>query len=95
MYKISFLKQVKKDLKKLDKKIIQLIQLTVIPAIKENPKEANKLKEQLNGFYSYHFRYSKTDYRIVYTVNDTELQVLIYKIGTRENFYKDIPNRFK
>jgi addiction module RelE/StbE family toxin len=94
MYKLLFLSQVKKDYKKLDKKVASMIREKYLPRIKKNPYAGEMLKGELNGFFSYHFRHGKVDYRIAYRIQVNDHIVQIFKIGKRENFYRDLGNRF-
>jgi addiction module RelE/StbE family toxin len=93
MYELKFLNLVKKDYKKLDKKIASLVKLEHLEEIKKDPYKAEKLKGDLSGFFAYHFKYNRVEYRISYTINESKNIVEIYMINKRENFYKDLKIR--
>ena len=93
MYDIIYYSQVKKDLKKLDKKLLLEIKEKHIHLLATNPYIGEKLKGKLSGAYSYHFKHAKVEYRIAYIIEEQIHIVQIYKIGKRENFYRDLENR--
>jgi len=83
MYNIKFEKRVKKDLKgvpreKLQKIIVEIENLTNNPY----PPSSTKLK----GRDAWRIRIG--DYRVIYTVNNNELLILVVKIGHRKDVYK-------
>ncbi len=95
MFKDRYHPQVKKDIKKLDKAIQRAIKDIHIPAILSNPFQYSRLKGNLSGIYSYHFRQLSNEYRICYIVNEQEQFVYILMIAKRENFYKLLEKRIK
>ena len=94
MYKDRYHPQVKKDIKKLDKTVQTAIKNIHISAILSNPFQYNRLKGNLSGIYSYHFR-QFNEYRICYIINEQEQVVYILMIAKRENFYKLLEKRIK
>jgi len=83
-YQIEFLKTARKELSKLPKDIQQRIALK-IEALRENPypPDSKKLK---NGDGRLRIRVG--DYRIIYSLEDEKLVVLVIKIGHRRNIYQ-------
>lgn len=92
MYEIYFGSAVKKDLKKLPKNIQNKVD-AVFALLSSNPKSGEGLGGEFLGFYSYHFKEQKTEYRIIYSIKDELLIVLIILVGTRENIYKQLKRR--
>jgi mRNA interferase RelE/StbE len=85
MYKILYKKSVEKDLRKLAtpqrKVIIAKIQAL---ATDPHPNGVTKLRGSSDLF-----RIRHTDYRIIYQVNDTQLIVMVVKVGHRREVYRD------
>lgn len=44
----------------------------------------------LRGFYTYGFKYHRTDYRIAYTINDAGQIVIVVLTGSHEKFYQQL-----
>jgi len=91
-YKVIFIEDVYKDLQKLDKSL-QIEILKVIKKLEENPYLGKPLKGNLKNFYKiYVFR---KKYRIVYTLEENNLIILIVGIGKRdkEKIYKIVEKR--
>jgi len=95
MYKIKAVKPVKKDIKKLHHKVVELIKEHYFPIIKEDPNQAENLSGKFSSLKSYHFKYSSVDYRIIYQILEEEKIIRILMIGTRENFYKKLKLRLQ
>ncbi|MCI1290152.1 MAG: type II toxin-antitoxin system RelE/ParE family toxin [Lactobacillus sp.] len=55
--------------------------------IANDPYSGGAKKGDLKDFYAYKFKYECTDYRIAYTIHDSEVIVVIVLVGKRENFY--------
>jgi mRNA interferase RelE/StbE len=86
MYKILYKKSVEKDLRKLaitQRKII----IAKIQALADNPHPIGATK--LRGSSDL-FRMRHTDYRIIYQINDSELIIMIVKVGHRREVYRDL-----
>ena len=92
MYQIYFGTAVKKDLRKLPKNIQSKID-GIFFLLSENPFLGEGLAGEFLGYYSYHFKNQKTEYRIIYNIKAKELIVLIVLVGTRENIYKQLKRR--
>lgn len=87
MYRIEYAKQVKKDLEKFPKRdrlaILEKIEsLTTMP----RPNGVISLKGKSAGYY----RIRMGDYRVIYTIEDKQLIILIVKIGQRGSVYSDL-----
>ena len=55
--------------------------------LSKDPHRYEELKGPLRGIRSYHFKYSKTQYRIAYRILDQKKEIEILLIKSRENFY--------
>jgi addiction module RelE/StbE family toxin len=93
MYRDQYHPKVKKDLKKLDKRLRQDIETLHIPAILERPEQGEELVGDLSGLRAYHFKYQKQAYRIAYVLDETAGMVFVMMIGKRENFYTVLKRR--
>ncbi len=93
MYRDQYHPKVKKDLKKLDKRLRQDIKTRHILAILEQPEHGEELVGDLSGLRAYHFNYQKQAYRIAYVMDETEGMVFVMMIGKRENFYTVLKRR--
>lgn len=95
MYKIETYSAVKKDIKKLDKKLKKEIKEKYFTDIEKDPFKATPLSYEFKGLWSYHFSYKGTQYRIVYEIYPKKSVVLIIMIRTREEFYETLKRRIK
>jgi addiction module RelE/StbE family toxin len=93
MYRDQYHPKVKKDLKKLDKRLRHEIETVHIPAILEEPEQGDELVGDLSGMRAYHFNYQKQTYRIAYVVDETVSIIFVMMIGKRENFYTILKRR--
>ena len=86
MYSIEFLKEAVEELKRLD----QVWQKRIINKLKilaTNPNRlANNIKP-LKGKYHDYFRLRIGDYRVIYSREETQLVILIIRIGHRKEIY--------
>lgn len=76
-----------KELKKIDKKMVQEIldYLEKRVATDENPRRLGKpLSNNLQGLWRYRVR----DYRIICSILDDELLVIALRVGHRKDVYK-------
>ncbi len=87
MYSIFIKKRAEKFISKAEKNLKILLK-SYLDNLSENLFMGEELKKDKKGIYSFHFKYSKTDYRIAYLIEQGELHILL--IGTRENFYKEL-----
>lgn len=81
-YKIFFKSSVWKDLKEIPDKDLSKI-LACIETLGKNPHQPSCKK--LSGQEKYRLRYG--NYRIIYSIQDSELTVWVVKIGHRKNVY--------
>lgn len=84
-YKIEFAPRVEKQLKKIPKDIRKLI-LERIEKLEKNPRPENI--EPLKGAEVGFFRIRQGDYRIVYSIEDHKLIVLVVRVVHRQEAYK-------
>jgi len=75
---------VKKDLKKLDKKKAKQIIEKLETDLCSNPGKHKMLTGRFSGLYSYRI----SDYRVIYSIIDSELIILVLQIGHRKSVYK-------
>ncbi len=93
--KIELLAPAGRYLKKLKDKRLKEIFAEKLEEIRENPLEIGESKiGDLEGIYTYGFRYQKVDYRIAYKIelNDDGTLTIVIMIGTHENFYASLKN---
>ena len=85
-----------KYLKKIKDKTLKGLFKDAIKEIVADPTVGDAKTGDLEGISTYDFRYSKTDYRVAYTVeyvNDETIVVIM--AGTHENFYKELKKYWK
>jgi mRNA interferase RelE/StbE len=82
-YEIEFKLSAQKSLEKLPKKIQKRIQ-GVITVLEANPLPP--IAERLKGRDAYRIRVS--DYRIIYSIENNKLLVLVVSIGHRREVYR-------
>ncbi len=93
MFRDEYHPAVKKDIKKIDKAIQEEIKEIHISAILSNPYIGEQLVGNFEGIYSYHFKKTRTEYRICYLISEQRKAVYVLMIGKRENFYKILKRR--
>ncbi len=82
-YKILFKKSVWKDFKSIPDRDLKKV-LKCIESLGENPRQPGCKK--LSGQERYRFRQGQ--YRIIYSIQDDELNVWVVKVGHRKNIYR-------
>jgi mRNA interferase RelE/StbE len=82
-YRILWKKSAVKDLKGIPSHFVNKI-FFVIESLKENPKQVNAKK--LSGSKK-NYRIRISDYRIIYTIEKSELIIQIVRIGHRKEIY--------
>ena len=82
-YDIYFRESVWNDVKKIPKKDLRTI-LKSIKGLSENSRPPGWVK--LTGENRYRLKQGK--YRIVYSIQDTELTVWVVKVGNRKDIYR-------
>ena len=85
MYQIIFVSGLDKDLKKIPKADQKRIMIKA-ESLAENPFPSGykSLQGKLSGYY----RIRSGDYRIVYSVDNEKITILILKIGHRGSIYE-------
>ncbi|WP_019509130.1 type II toxin-antitoxin system RelE/ParE family toxin [Pleurocapsa sp. PCC 7319] len=86
-YRIEFDRRVKKDLRSISAKEIQRIKMA-IAKLAENPRPfgCKKLKGENNEY----FRIRVGNYRVIYTVEDNVLLIVIIRVGHRQEIYDNL-----
>ena len=83
VYEIFFKKSVEKDFKAIPKNDLKKI-IKRIGALAEDPRPQGC--EKLTGQDRYRLRQGR--YRIVYSIQDNKLTVLVVKVGHRKDIYR-------
>lgn len=87
MYDIKFTERAIKDLKKLDPPIAKMILSWLEKNLSrtQNPRAKGKaLSKEKKGAW----RYRLGDYRILASINDYELLILVIQVGHRKDIYR-------
>jgi len=84
VYSIFFKNSVRKDLDSIPDNYLQRI-MERIGLLAENPRPVGS--EKLSGQEKYRVR--QGDYRIVYSIQDTELIIWVVKVGHRREVYRN------
>lgn len=92
-YKDSYHPKIKSDLKKIDIAASREIKAVHLDKILNNPYVSEQLYGNLAGVWSYHFRKNNVDYRIAYSIDETQKAVYFLMIGKRENIYEILRRR--
>ena len=84
VYKVLYKASVEKDLRKIDKDSQKRIINKIEKELARDPKELGKrLRGQYKGFWSYRIG----EYRVVYKISESEILILVLKIGHRKDVY--------
>ncbi len=84
MYKVVYLDQIEKDLKRLDKVLIRKILSRIENYLAKDPKGFGKaLKGEFEGYW----RYRYGDYRVIYKISEKEILLLVLRIAHRKSVY--------
>ena len=86
-YAVELSKRAAKELRKLDRPVQARI-VAALALLQENPRPATV--KALVGSPGY-LRVRVGDYRIVYTINEGKLLVLVLTVGHRAAIYRDLP----
>ena len=92
MYTVIIPNSVKKDLKKLDKPIVNKI-LNLFESLSNNPFQGISLSGDFSDFRKVELRQQGIHYRIAYRIIEEKIEVHVLHIGTRENFYAELKRR--
>lgn len=86
-YNVEISKVARKQIKNLPKKYqILLVKLFETLKLSPRPNRVKKLSGTKNALY----RVRLGDYRVIYSIDDSVLVVLIVKVGNRKDIYKNI-----
>ena len=84
LYKLKFTKKSKKSFDKLDKSI----KIQFQRKLKERLENPILLSAKLSGYENiYKIKLRNSGFRLVYEVQESEIVVLVLKVGKREKFY--------
>ncbi len=84
MYKVVYLDSVEDDLRKIDKAAVRKILTRIEKHLAKDPKGLGKpLKGEFRGYW----RYRWGDYRIIYRIAESEILILVLRIGNRKDIY--------
>jgi len=84
MYRVEWTERAEKSLEKLDKLIARKIRNKVESELAKDPYgEGEPLKGDLKGQWSFHY----ASYRVIYEIWQSQLLVLIVKVGHRKEIY--------
>jgi len=86
MYSILYKKSVEKDLRKLPKSVLTAV-IKKIQTLAKDPQPNGSVK--LRGSSNL-YRVRHSDYRIIYSVNNNELIILVIKVAHRKDVYRDL-----
>jgi mRNA interferase RelE/StbE len=84
-FRILYHKNIKKDLRSLDKSIVDTFIKIVESRISKNPFSGERLKGKLRDIWKYRIG----SYRVLYTIHQDELRVLVLRFRHRKNVYDD------
>ncbi|MBI1258515.1 MAG: type II toxin-antitoxin system mRNA interferase toxin, RelE/StbE family [Chloroflexi bacterium] len=61
-----------------------------IQSLKTDPKRGELLRDKFRFFRSLHVSYHGTQYRVIYEVDETNEEIHLLYVGSRENLYRDL-----
>ena len=82
-FELVFKESVSKDLKDIPKQDVQRI-IESINLLKDHPHPAGSVK--LSG--RKHYRVRQRNYRIIYEIQDSQLVIIVIKVGHRREVYR-------
>jgi len=85
-YQVLYHRSIKKDLKKLDKKVVDLFFCTVKEKILKDPYAGVRLK----GRYRDLWKFRIGDFRIIYSIEKDRIRIHILRVRHRSNVYDNI-----
>lgn len=85
-YRIRFTPKANKQIGRLDKPVVQRIRLYMERIDLENPRLVGKPLSGESGFW----RYRVGDYRILVSIEDDELLVLVVDVDHRRQIYRGL-----
>ena len=93
MFEDQYHPAVKKDLKKIDIQTRKEIQDEWLPILLQYPYQGQVLAGPLQGLRSFHLKVKTIDYRIAYSIDESEKIIEILMIAKRESFYDILKKR--
>ncbi len=82
-FDLVFKELVSRDLKEIPKQDVQWI-LKRIDALRDEPRPQGSVKLSGKGYY----RVRQENYRIIYEIQDSQLVVILIKVGHRREVYR-------
>ncbi len=92
MYTVIIPNSVKRDIKKLDKPVINKV-LDLLKTLAENPHRGTLLSGAFSDLFKLELRQQGINYRIAYSINQNRVEVYVFHVGSRENFYNELRRR--
>ncbi len=89
MYKVVYLETVQDDLLALDKPVRRRVMDKIEKTLAKDPRGLGKA---LSGPFAGLWRYRIGDYRVIYKIAESEILVLIARIGHRREIYRRMSN---
>ena len=83
MYRIKIEKRCLRELKKLDKRVVDRAFSILSATLAKDPYLGKQLKGKYAGLFSYRF----SDYRIVYEIFEKTISIVVLRVGHRKNVY--------
>jgi mRNA interferase RelE/StbE len=84
-FRILYHKNIKKDLKAPDRSIVHTFFKIVESRISKNAFSGERLKGKLKDVW----KYGIGNYRVIYTIHQNELRILVLRFRHRKNVYDD------
>lgn len=94
MYEIKIESKTRKIIKKLPRKLQEIIDAE-IGEIRENPLIGEAKTGDLSGIRVHKFKFFTLSILIAYEIDRERNQITIYLIGPHENFYRDLKRYLK
>lgn len=87
-YEILLTRTADKSQKKLDKPLRIRVRDALLELAEDPENLGEKLSTPLTDVYSHHIKYKGKEFRVAYTIDESELVVTIHLIAAHENFYR-------
>ncbi len=84
MHSLQFKRSVQKDFRKIGPEATSRVMKAIHSKLLPNPRAAGKL---LSGPLGDLWSFSVGDYRVIYTINDDELWILVVRVGHCRGVY--------
>ncbi|MBI3950913.1 MAG: type II toxin-antitoxin system RelE/ParE family toxin [Acidobacteria bacterium] len=92
-YRVELAPAAERDIKKLPPPVRREVINVHLPRIANDPRwRGSPLHGEFVDYWSYHFGH-RPEYRIIYSVEEDIVTVMIVLIGARENIYKRLRRR--